>query len=64
MLEYEFWTIRTNKGVFVGRTEGYREMILKRAEQGWRYAGWIPSKMGSYGAITEIDLIFEREVNT
>ena len=61
MLEYEFETIRTNRGFFVGRTEGYHEIIRRRAERGWRYAGWVPTKMGGYGSITEIELIFERE---
>ena len=61
MLEYEFETVPTGRGFFVGKTLGYRETIRSRAERGWRYAGWIPSKQGAYGAITEIDLVFERE---
>ena len=61
MLEYAFETIATNRGFFVGKTLGHQEIIRERARQGWRYTGWVPAKQGPYGAITEIDLIFERE---
>lgn len=61
MLEYEFETVPTARGFFVGRTLGHQEIIRKRAKQGWRYAGFVPAKQGAYGAVTEIDLVFERE---
>lgn len=61
MLEYEFETVPTGRGFFVGKTLGYRETIRNRAERGWRYAGFVPAKQGAYGAVTEIDLVFERE---
>ena len=60
MLEYEFEAVPSSRGVFVGKTLGSREAILRRAAEGWRYAGWIPSQQVD-GSITEIDLIFERE---
>lgn len=60
MLEYEFETIAANRGFFVGKTTAHRETIVRRAKDGWRYAGWIPSQQVD-GAVTEIDLIFERE---
>ena len=60
MLEYEFESVPASRGVFVGKTLGYQEVILRRAAEGWRYAGWIPSQQVD-GSITEIDLIFERE---
>lgn len=60
MLEYEFEKV-TGGGVFSTVVDGHREIIQRRAKQGWRFAGWIPSKQKGYGYIAEIDLIFERE---
>ena len=44
MLEYEFEAIAADRGFFVGKTTGHREAILRRAAEGWRYAGWIPTQ--------------------
>ncbi len=63
MLEYEFVTVPSAKGVFLGKTEGHRNIIRQKAAEGWRYMGWVPSKQAS-GFITELDLIFEREGQT
>ena len=62
MLEYTFETVPCNRGVFVGKIpkEQHREMILRRAADGWRYAGWIPTQQIN-GGISDLDLIFERE---
>lgn len=67
MLIYEFETIRAEAegdSLFggVGLTaEGHRELILRRAEEGWRYAGCIPCSQRADGFIESWDLIFERE---
>ena len=42
--------------------EDYRFIIDKRAERGWRYVGFIPTKQRGTGHIQEMDLIFEKEV--
>ena len=60
MLEYAFETVAADRGVFVGRTRGHQEIILRRAAEGWRYAGWIPARQVN-GGIADIDLVFERE---
>lgn len=60
MLEYEFERVSACRGVFVGKSLDHREVILRRAEAGWRYAGWVPASQTN-GFISEIDLIFERE---
>ena len=61
MLEYAFETIPVNW--LSGKIPGQRhqEIIRRRAAEGWRYAGWIPSQQMS-GGITQLDLVFEREV--
>lgn len=60
MLEYAFETIAADRGFFVGKTLGHQEAILRRAAEGWRYAGWIPARQVN-GGVTDIDLVFERE---
>ncbi len=60
MLEYEFERIAVDKGVFVGKSLDHQEAILRRAAQGWRYAGWVPASQVN-GMLKAIDLIFQRE---
>lgn len=60
MLEYAFEKV-TGGGFWATVVSDYQEIIQKRARQGWRFAGWIPTKQKGYGYIAEIDLIFERE---
>ena len=68
MLEYEFETVDCNHAAgysLMGgvrlETAAYRESIRRRAEDGWRYTGWIPRSQKAGGFIETIDLIFERE---
>jgi hypothetical protein len=42
-------------------TEEYKEIINKRAADGWRYIGFIPVSQRGTGHIEEMDLVFERE---
>ena len=39
----------------------YRPIIEKRASEGWRYVGYIPTRQRGTGHIQEIDLVFEKE---
>jgi hypothetical protein len=43
-------------------SEDYRAIIEKRARNGWRYVGYIPTKQRGTGHTEEIDLIFEKQV--
>ena len=50
-------------GLFNGNIysiEDYKDIINKRALDGWRYIGFIPTKQRGTGHIEEIDLIFEK----
>ena len=42
--------------------EDYRDIINKRARNGWRYAGYLPTKQRGTGHIQSMDLIFEKEL--
>lgn len=61
MYEYKYVTIRT-QGAFSAEFKDRRKIIDEYAAEGWRYAGWVPVSLAAYGAIMQIDLIFEREV--
>lgn len=59
MYTYEYERILC-KGVFSSEPQGYQEIIACRAEEGWRYVGFIPAKQLN-GFVTAIDLVFEKE---
>ena len=46
--------------IFAG-FQGYREVIDREAADGWRFVNWMPLDVTN-GAMTRIDLIFEREL--
>ena len=39
----------------------YREIIARRAREGWRYVGFLPAVQRGTGHIQEMDLVFEME---
>lgn len=60
MYEYKYVSVDRKGWIFSG-FQSYREVINREAAQGWRYTGWVPMEINS-GAITQIDLVFEREI--
>ena len=60
MLEYEFEEVSCGEvyGFYLRETAAHREVIVRRAADGWRYVGCIPK---SHGFIESIDLVFERQ---
>lgn len=61
MYQYEYVTV-AGEGVTVTKYREHREIIDRRAAEGWRYAGYVPVHITSHGESVQIDLIFEREV--
>lgn len=55
---FERWTPNAG-GVY--RMGDYRSIINRRAENGWRYAGYVPTMQRGTGHIQELELIFEKE---
>lgn len=39
----------------------HRLIIDEYAQQGYRYAGYIPTKLNGYGGVMAFDLIFEKD---
>ena len=64
--EYEFERLELNAGSYslfggVGiHADGHREIIGRRAQEGWRYVGWLPTEHRATGHMEEIELVFER----
>lgn len=67
MYKYEYETVSydfSGWGMGEGNVysvENYRSILRNRAQNGWRYVGWIPTKQRGTGHIQQIDLIFEKE---
>ena len=40
----------------------YRSVIDRKAREGWRYVGFVPTRQRGTGHIEEMDLIFEKEI--
>ena len=64
---YSYHTVSCNFsdwGPFNGNAweiEDYRAIIEKKAKEGWRYVGYIPTRQRGTGHIEEMDLVFEKE---
>lgn len=61
MKKYEYVHIVGKGAFFTVEFERYKEIINQYAEKGYRYAGFIPTRIKGYGIITEMDLIFEKD---
>ena len=59
MYEYKYVSVDREGWIFSG-FQSYREAIDREAAAGWRYTGWVPVDITN-GAMTRIDLVFERE---
>lgn len=59
MLKYEYVSVDSNRILGAKVTE-HRAIIDDYASRGYRYVGFIPTKISDYGKIKELDLIFEK----
>lgn len=63
MKKYEFVSVKLqNNYVANADMSEHRKIISDHAENGYRFAGYVPTKQGPSGKIVELDLIFETEV--
>ena len=68
MYKYEYETVSCDFGGWgpvsgnIYNIKDYRSIINHRAENGWRYVGYIPTEQRGTGHIQEFDLIFEKEI--
>lgn len=54
--------VRLQIGRFIGaKVEDHRSIIDEHAAKGYRYVGYIPTRISDSGKFKEIDLIFEKD---
>lgn len=58
MKQYKYVPVKIGGFIRSGTLE-HREIIDEYAKRGYRYVGYIPTNIESYGRVKEIDLIFE-----
>ena len=61
MKKYEYVNISIDNFFLGSGSEGHRQIIDEYAAKGYRYVGYIPTKITPHGKIVEMDLIFEIE---
>lgn len=60
MKKYEY--VSLNVGIDLGaNSEEHRTIIDLYASKGWRYVGFIPTRISDYGRFNAIDLVFEKD---
>lgn len=63
MKKYEYVTLKLKNNVVKDATIiEHRKVIDEYAANGYRYAGYLPTRLGPSGKVIEMDLIFETEV--
>lgn len=63
MKKYEYVKLKLKNNVVKDATMSeHRKVIDKYAADGYKYIGYIPTRIGPSGKIVEFDLIFESEV--
>lgn len=62
MYRYQYVSVEVGGINFnLNRSRPHREIIHAWAAKGWRYLGYIPTQTTWFGALAEVDLIFEQE---
>jgi len=62
MVKYVYVSVKSNRLIGSEFTE-HREIIDEYAKAGYRYIGYIPTKITDHGKLKAVDLIFEIEEN-
>lgn len=63
MKKYEYVTLKVKNNVVKDAVLlEHRQIINEYAEKGFKYVGYIPTRLGPSGKVIELDLIFEIEV--
>ena len=64
MYRYEYEKLETGGGFWIDNGgQKHRAVIDRRAQDGWRYAGYVPTAFTDQGGVKAVDLIFEKEVS-
>jgi|GEM_PF-1744921 len=63
MYEYRYENVKYKQDILKNILLSHREIIDNLARDGWRFVSAIPTLIRGYGMISELDLVFEREVH-
>lgn len=61
--EYGYVPLRTGGLFNENEHKKHRKIITRMAQQGWRYAGYIPTSFSAHGSPMSVDLVFERPLS-
>ena len=61
MKKYEYVHLSIARFMGGAVTENHRSIIDEHARKGYRYAGFIPTRIDGYGRFKELDLVFEAD---
>ena len=61
MKKYEYVNLKVSGYWTSLRTEEHRQVIDAYAKKGYRYVGFLPTHMDTYGKLRSVDLIFEKD---
>jgi hypothetical protein len=60
-MEYIFVDIECeNRKATTSELKGHEDVINDHAKRGYKYAGYLPTKMGPSGKILSLQLVFEK----
>ena len=62
MYEYKYENVSYRPGFAKNTLQNHRDIINNLAMDGWRFVCAIPTRNQGYGAISELDLVFEKEI--
>ena len=61
MYEYQYVQVEYRSGFARMSLDEHREIIDRRAGEGWRFVAAIPTRSIGYGNVSRLDLVFEKE---
>ena len=60
MYQYEYVALNVEKGMIKVTLTEHRAIIDEYAQKGYRYVGFIPTKVSGGGVPIQVDLVFEK----
>ena len=60
--DIQLYRVKAKSGFAYCSFENAESLIFEMAAKGYSCKGYIPIKIGGYGVISEMDLIFEKEL--
>lgn len=60
-MKYVCKEVKFQQGLVEAKTSEHRNVIEEMAKDGYKYVGWIPTKIMGHGSIVGMDLVFEKE---